>query len=237
MRFQWYILAVAAVAVLGSWGCANAPGRPVQASIPLNPDQISDFSVLYGQNCAGCHGIDGRGGAAIAIGDPVYLAIADNSTIRRAAANGIHGTSMPAFAQSAGGMLTDKQIDVIVQGMRKQWSKPDFLRDANAPPYSSPESGDASRGANVYATYCSSCHGSGGRGGPKASSIANGAYLALMTDQELRTIVIVGRPELGAPDWRGNVAGKPMSAADVSDVVAWLASQRAKYPGQPYQLR
>jgi hypothetical protein len=25
-----------------------------------------------------------------------------------------------------------------------------------------------------------------------------------------------------------------MSAQDVSDVVAWLASQRSKFPGQPY---
>ena len=52
--------------------------------------------------------------------------------------------------------------------------------------------------------------------------------------KNLRTIVIVGRPELGAPDWRGDVPGKPMSAQDVSDVVAWLASQRPKFPGQPY---
>ena len=39
----------------------------------------------------------------------------------------------------------------------------------------------------------------GGRGGEKASSIVNGSFLALLNDQELRTIVIVGRPELGAP--------------------------------------
>jgi cytochrome c oxidase cbb3-type subunit 3/ubiquinol-cytochrome c reductase cytochrome c subunit len=41
-------------------------------------------------------------------------------------------------------------------------------------------------------------------------------------------------PALGAPDWRGDVPGKPLSDADVTDVVAWLASQRQKYPGQPY---
>jgi cytochrome c oxidase cbb3-type subunit 3 len=67
-----------------------------------------------------------------------------------------------------------------------------------------------------------------------ASSIVDGSYLALVSDQGLRTVVIVGRPELGAPDWRGNVPGKPMSSQDVSDVVAWLASQRTKFPGQPY---
>jgi cytochrome c oxidase cbb3-type subunit 3 len=108
------------------------------------------------------------------------------------------------------------------------------LRGANPPPYASSTPGDVSRGSVAYAEFCSSCHGAGGRGGQKASSIVDGSLLALLNDQELRTIVIVGRSELGAPDWRGNVPGKPMSPQDVSDVVAWLASQRAKFPGQPY---
>jgi hypothetical protein len=62
----------------------------------------------------------------------------------------------------------------------------------------------------------------------------DGSYLALVSDQQLRTIVIAGRPELDAPDWRGDVAGRPMAAQDISDVVAWLSSQRPKFPGQPY---
>jgi cytochrome c oxidase cbb3-type subunit 3 len=202
--------------------------------VPAVPSEVTDFKVLYGENCSGCHGNDGKGGAAIALADPVYLAIADDTVVRHATADGISGTSMPAFAQSAGGMLTDKQIDALVQGMRQSWAQPDVLRGANPPPYSSSESGDVSRGSVAYAQFCSSCHGAGGRGGQKASSITDGSFLALLNDQELRTIVIVGRPELGAPDWRGNVPGKPMSPQDVSDVVAWLASQRVKFPGQPY---
>ena len=41
---------------------------------------------------------------------------------------------MPAFAQSAGGMLTDKQIDAIVGGIRS-WAKPVALQGVNLPPY------------------------------------------------------------------------------------------------------
>ncbi len=234
MRFRLLILGAVGLSALGLCGCDHAPGRPAPSETPIVPNEISDFTTLYRQNCSGCHGSEGRPGAAIALGDPVYLAIADDAILRRAATNGIPGTSMPAFAQSAGGMLTDKQIDVIVRGIRERWSKPDVLRGANPPPYSSSEPGDTSRGSEVYAAYCSSCHGAGGRGGPKASSIVDGSFLALINDQELRTIVIVGRPELGAPDWRGNLPGRPMSAQDVSDVVAWLASQRPKFPGQPY---
>jgi cytochrome c oxidase cbb3-type subunit III len=233
MKFRALIFAVAGLSAF-LCGCASAPGRPVAGDEPVVPSEVTDFKVLYGQNCAGCHGAEGKGGAAIALDDPVYLAIADDAEVRGAATNGIPGTSMPAFAQSAGGMLTDKQIEVIVGGIRGRWAKPDVLRGANPPPYSSSEPGDASRGMLVYTQYCSACHGAGGRGGQKASSIVDGSFLALLNDQELRTIVIVGRPELGAPDWRGNVPGKPMSSQDVSNVVAWLASQRPKFPGQPY---
>jgi cytochrome c oxidase cbb3-type subunit 3/ubiquinol-cytochrome c reductase cytochrome c subunit len=56
----------------------------------------------------------------------------------------------------------------------------------------------------------------------------------LVSDQGLRTIVITGRPELGAPDWRGNVPEHPMTDQEITDVVAWLASRRAQNPGQPY---
>jgi cytochrome c oxidase cbb3-type subunit III len=233
MSFRALLLGTFSVSAL-LCGCANAPGRAVAGDVPIVPSEISDFSTLYSQNCAGCHGAEGKGGAAIALDDPVYLAIADDAVVRGAAANGILGTSMPAFAQSAGGMLSDKQIEAIVGGIRERWAKPDALRGANPPPYSSSEPGDASRGMLVYTQFCSSCHGAGGRGGQKASSIVDGSFLALLNDQELRTIVIVGRPDLSAPDWREDVPGKPMSSEDVSDVVAWLASQRPKFPGQPY---
>jgi cytochrome c oxidase cbb3-type subunit III len=222
-----------AVVALNLCGCASAPGRPLASDVPIVPAEISDFATLYERNCSGCHGADGKGGAALALGDPVYLAVADDTVLRRAATNGIAGTSMPAFAQSAGGMLTDKQIDVIVHGVRERWSKPNILSGSNPPPYSSSAPGDASRGSNVYAEYCSSCHGAGGRGGEKASSIVDTSFLTLINDQELRTIVIVGRPELGAPDWRADVAGKEMSAQEVTDVVAWLSSQRPRDSGQP----
>ena len=205
-----------------------APGRPPVDSQVNPPAKITDFNLLYAKNCAGCHGPDGQGGAAIGLGNPVYLAIADDATILRVTANGVPGTSMPAFAQHSGGMLTDDQIDAIVHEIRTRWTKPDALGGANPPPYAANGYGDAQRGAAVFGTYCSSCHGADGSGGKQASSIVDESYLALVSDQSLRTTVIAGRPEMGAPDWRGNLPGKPMSPDDVSDVVAWLAAQRTQ---------
>jgi mono/diheme cytochrome c family protein len=217
-------------------GCGAAPGKPREGSETLAPNEVLDFATLYAQNCAGCHGTEGRGGAAIALSNPVYLAIVANGTIRKVIATGVRGTAMPAFVQSSGGMLTDKQIDVISSGIRSRWSKPGILDAANPPSYAARSAGDVSRGDLAYKTYCESCHGTGGGGTAKASAITNDSFLALMSDQGLRTVVITGRPELGAPDWRGNVPGKSMSDQEVTDVVAWLISQRAKNPGQPYSI-
>jgi len=215
-------------------GCSSPHGQPQGDSEAVAPSQVSDFATLYSQNCAGCHGAQGRGGPAIALADPVYLAIVDQGAMRKVVENGIHGTSMSAFAQSAGGMLTDKQIDVITSGILANWSRKGILDGNNSPSYAASTAGNTGHGELVYGTYCASCHGPRGQGGPKGSAITNDSFLALVSDQELRTIVIAGRPELGAPDWRGNVPGKPMTDQEITDVVAWLASRRVQNPGQPY---
>jgi cytochrome c oxidase cbb3-type subunit 3 len=216
-------------------GCDLSHGRPGKDSETPAPDEILDFKTLYAENCAGCHGVEGRGGAAIALANPVYLAIADEAAMRKVIANGVHGASMPAFAQSAGGMLTDKQIDVITTQILASWSRPGVLAGVHAPSCAAKSAGDVARGEIAYKTYCESCHGAEGRGGQKGSAITDGAFLALVSDQGLRTVVIAGRPELSAPDWRGDAPGKPMSEQEVTDVVAWLASKRVRYPGQPYR--
>jgi mono/diheme cytochrome c family protein len=215
-------------------GCSSPHGQPQKDSETIAPNQVLEFATLYSKNCAGCHGAQGRGGAAMALADPVYLAIVDEGVMDKVVANGVHGTSMPAFAQRAGGMLTDKQIDVITNGIFSRWARKGILDGSNPPSYTAKKTGNAVNGELVYGTYCGSCHGADGRGGSKGSAITNDSFLALVGDQELRTIVITGRPELGAPDWRGDVPGKPMTDQQITDVVAWLASRRVQNPGQPY---
>jgi cytochrome c oxidase cbb3-type subunit III len=227
------LLSLSASVVFICAACHGLPGHPGPNSEVIPPDQILEFNILYAQNCAGCHGAGGSGGAGNALRDPVFLAIADNSAIRNATAKGVRGTAMPAFAQSAGGMLTDKQVDALVSGIRS-WAPSSDLHSANPAPYIAKTAGNVQRGAEVYQTFCSGCHGPDGTGGNKASSIVDGSYLALVSDQHLRITVIAGRPELGAPDWRGNVPGRPMSDQEVTDVVVWLAARRAAIPGQPY---
>ncbi len=233
MNAFWHYVSVALAAIVLS-GCGVPHGQPNKGSEVLAPNEVLDFGTLYAQNCAGCHGAEGRGGAAIALANPVYLAIADDAAVRKVIANGARGTAMPAFAENAGGMLTDKQVDFITSEIRSRWGQRGILDAANPPFYAAKSTGDAQRGKVAYKTYCEACHGLGGRGGAKGSAITDHSFLALVSDQGLRTIVITGRPELGAPDWRANISGKPMTDQEVTDVVAWLASRRVQNSGQLY---
>jgi cytochrome c oxidase cbb3-type subunit III len=230
----WHLCLLVGLAATLASGCGAPHGQPNKGSEVLAPKDVLGFGTLYAENCAGCHGGDGSGGAAIALANPVYLALVDDAAIRKVIADGMPGTAMPAFAETSGGMLTQAQIDVIAKEIRTRWSKQGVVDTATAPSYAPKAAGDAQRGEVAYKTYCESCHGPGGGGGRKASAIMDDSFLALVSDQGLRTIVIAGRPELGAPDWRGNVPGIPMSDQEVTDIVAWLASRRVQNPGQPY---
>ena len=225
-----------AIGVVLLAGCAAPHGQPAVGSETLAPNDVTEFARLYSENCAGCHGASGLGGPAVALGDPVFLAIASDTDIRKVVASGMPGTAMPAFAQNTGGMLTDKQIEIITTGIRARWGREGILDGANPPAYAAKVPGDAHRGEQVYTTYCESCHGANGSGSKKGSAITDDSFLALISDQGLRSIVITGRPEFGAPDWRENVPGKPMSDQEVTDVVAWLASRRVANPGRPYAI-
>src|ERR1700723_983617 len=73
---------LATVLALWGTGCDSAPGKPVQGSEEKRPDQVVDFETLYGQNCAACHGENGRNGTALSLANPVYLAAAGGANIQ-----------------------------------------------------------------------------------------------------------------------------------------------------------
>jgi mono/diheme cytochrome c family protein len=211
--------------------CDALPGKPRPGTHDVVPSQVVAFDALYARHCAGCHGAEGRLGAARPLNDPVYLALVPRERLRQVIARGVPGTSQPTFAQSAGGDLTDAQVDALVQGLVETWGRPDAARDAGLPPYEA-AAGDPERGQAVFAAACAACHGPDGRGGPKGGPVVDPSYLALVSDQGLRTTVIAGRPDLGMPDWRGYVQGQPLTPPQIADVTAWLAAQRRPVPGR-----
>jgi cytochrome c oxidase cbb3-type subunit 3/ubiquinol-cytochrome c reductase cytochrome c subunit len=240
---SFYALALAAAGLV-LVGCSRIPGRPGPGPEVVRPDEVLDFPTLYKANCAACHGENGRDGVAISLANPVYLAVAGEDNLRQITANGVPGKLMPPFAKSAGGMLTDQQIGVLAHGMMQQWSKQDLLAGLSIPQYRSTLAGDGARGQQAFGIFCSRCHGVAGEGSAadaksgtgKIDSIVDGSYLALISDQGLRSIMIAGRPDEGMPDWRTDAA-QPMTDQQITDVVAWLASKRTINPGQPYPTK
>lgn len=227
----WLLLAAALA------GCDGLPGRPRPDARELARADVLAFPTLYAANCAGCHGADGRLGAARPLNDPVYVALVPPDRLRKIIAEGVPGTLMPAYLQAAGGELTAAQVDAIARGIRAQWGRPDAVKGVALPPYEASAAGEApaevARGAAVFAAACARCHGAEGTGAAPGGPVADPTYLALVSDQHLRTTVIAGRPDLGKPDWRGDVPGQPLMPQQISDVVAWLAGQRRPVPGRP----
>lgn len=225
MRLMVLALLACSAALLG--GCGHAPGDPPNPVV--RPTEVSDFTSLYNRNCAACHGANGQNGPAIDLANPEYQALVNDATLRKWISGGMPRTEMAAFAQSAGGMLTDAQVNALIAGMREQWSRPNVYGGATPPDYAQSKAGDPHRGQQSYQARCASCHDS------TRQQITSPNYLSLVGDQALRSIIIAGRPDIGQPDWQhdglGGNASAPLSAQEVDDIVAYLGSLRNVAPG------
>lgn len=210
-------------------GCNWMPGRPKAEDKWQPPTAVSDFTTLYNQNCLACHGVGGVVSGSLGMDNPTYLAVVPRETLDTVIDQGTPGTAMPAFSIAAGGTLTDDQIEILMNGILAK--KPTHPAD-KLPPYAA-ALGNPAAGAAVFASSCASCHGKSGAGGEKAGSVIDPAYLSLVTDQYLRTIVIAGRPDLGCPDFASRIPGRAMTTEEIADVTAWLVANRKNEFGQP----
>jgi cytochrome c oxidase cbb3-type subunit 3 len=199
----------------------------------VDPRTVLGFDALYGANCAGCHGAHGRGGLAIGLASPTYLAMVSDADLRAVIADGRPKTSMPAFAVSAGGTLTSAQVGALVAGVRA-WAPPDTRRDPLASACKSPASSDVESGARMFGERCGKCHGADGRGNPERGSVVEASFLDLISDASLCTTILAGRPDLGCSGARGDDEAS-ITAADVSNTVAWISSHRQRSAGESYR--
>jgi cytochrome c oxidase cbb3-type subunit III len=191
----------------------NPPGKPKPEQQWQPPEANKDFTSLFAANCIGCHGDQKHVGPVFNLQNETFASMVPKEFLREVISKGIHGTMMPAFAQSEGGELTNEQMDVLVNHLSHPGKETGMF--TNVP-------GEAAHGQTVFNQSCAKCHGEKG----KAGSVVDPDYLQLVSDQYLRTVVIAGRPELGMPSYQRKAPDKSLSSQDVADVVAWLSAQR-----------
>lgn len=270
-RLAYAVLTALSIAALA--GC-SFPGQPDPQHRPIAPDQVVDFDALFARSCVGCHGSNGKLGPAPPLNDPIFLSIVPDEVLLDVITNGREGTPMPAFAHSAGGTLTEAQVEILAKGLKAKW-KPKYPPVDNIPPYTPvvaaaakpPEMeakpggeakppvdsapppapiapvdlaalGDPEQGAELFVHACAGCHGPQGQGIAAESGVIQHRlndpnFLALISDQALRRIIITGRPDLEPRPMPDFASGKrrpkdfrPLTEADVTNLVAYLARWR-----------
>ncbi len=95
----------------------GAPPLPAASTVSLHGDDTHGLS-LFLRNCAGCHGMSGRGGFAPEIGNPVFQAAASDEFILRTIRYGRAATPMPAFQRNEAPVFSDQDLADILAYVR-----------------------------------------------------------------------------------------------------------------------
>ena len=180
---------------------------------------ISWGNRLYDENCSACHGNNGKGGVGVPLSLPAFIDQVDDTYLVKTIRHGRPGRIMPAFDT-----LNNEQTLAIVVYMRS-WS------DRRAPQYSvKAVSGNPQHGAQLYAKYCSSCHGINGEGGhgtgvtysrPRslpiiAPALNNSGFLASASDAMIKHTISHGRKKTPMPAFLGSHG---LHENDINDIV------------------
>jgi putative heme-binding domain-containing protein len=122
---------------------------------------IANGALLFGANCAQCHGATGDGVPSVDLKAGIKRAASDRD-LGQLITNGIQGTAMPATP------FAPPELNAVIAYLRS-------MRDFNAPKVLA---GDARRGQELFETKggCSTCHrvqGKGSRVAPDLTEIGN----------------------------------------------------------------
>ena len=228
VRCSLVLVTVLFLGLVDTWAGAGASAQSVSSDHPPKSNKPSmkrhhgestpvfDGAAIYARYCALCHGEDRQGYAADhapSLRSPELMGAAPGSYLWSAISYGRPGTAMSAFEHSQGGPLSHDDLHALV----------DWLIETSGV-YRQPVpdrriSGEATKGAEVYATHCTSCHGENGEGGT-GTALGNSVFLATVTDAYLHYTVTKGRTGTPMPAF-----GKTLTRSEVRDVVAFLRSK------------
>jgi mono/diheme cytochrome c family protein len=179
---------------------------------------------LYIENCALCHGVDGRGRAGANLN--AFPGIEVDAALIQTISEGVEGSVMPAWATTNGGPLTDQDIRDIAAYIVSSFGGTSPIRplptyETEFIPALPGVEGDPSVGSAVYRKECVACHGQEGEGrfGLTLAKSWPGNEPAAFIRQVIRD----GIPGTTMPAW-GEAKGGPLSDQQVTDVSAYVLS-------------
>jgi mono/diheme cytochrome c family protein len=177
---------------------------------------------LYVENCALCHGVDGKGRIGARL--EAFSGIDPGAVIAQTVSQGIEGTVMPAWGEQNGGPLSGQDIADIVSYILAAFEGTEPLEPL--PEYVAPEiarlpdvEGDPSAGAVVYQANCLVCHGEEGQG--RFGKALAQSWPGDQPELFIRQVVSEGITGTIMPTW-AQANGGPLSDEEIANVAAFV---------------
>ena len=203
-----------------------------RGDIPLR--RVGDGNPGFGAqifqgNCGSCHGYDGEGASGPQLNNPTFLRSASDGFLAATMVLGRSGTPMRSMVhgQQGLGQIPPDQVQDVIAFMRLWEGRGGWHRPRLAVEMS--ERAQAT-GRELYAGYCSGCHGPNGLGeldGPDhyAPALNNPDFLAAASDGFLLATIARGRRGTPMrPFGKGAGGIVSLESEKISDIVSYLRS-------------
>ena len=185
---------------------------------------------LFENNCAVCHGEQGKGGTGVPLALPDFQRQVSDEFLYTTIRMGRPGRVMPAFTR-----LSDAEVHQIIDYIRS------FTHVEKPKNNTARIQGNIEHGKQLFAQDCAACHGDHGQGGkgtgvtfsrPRdlpilAPALNNPGFLASATDTMIKQTLLQGRE--GTP--MNPFKGQKVKDQDINDIVSYVRSfQQAQKP-------
>ena len=210
---------------------ASEPDPEVLAALEGSPegDALARGITVFANECVACHGSDGMGTSlAPALNDPIVRSKTEDE-IQRTILNGVPNTLMAPW----GNALTDEELADVV-GLIMNWDAVPIgavpAAEVNIPVTEE----SLMLGEEMFATYCSGCHGPEGQGTQRAPSLNVKGFLENTSDGAIEQIITLGVPGTAMPAW-----GDRMTDAQIQAITGFIRSWEPTAPevAEPTRVR
>jgi mono/diheme cytochrome c family protein len=187
------------------------PDEPDRSNVTAAAGNARYGAALYRGNCAGCHGLFGKGGIGNSLRSPSFLAMASESFLRDTI---VRGRGRGATAMPAGHHFSEAELSDLLAFLgtwsepKHDWAQVQTLRRSAGKQ-------NEKFGAKIFRSRCASCHGEDGEGSI-GSRLNSDSFLSMVDDQFLYRSITEGRPGTAMPRWWH------LKSEDVADLITFI---------------